>query len=298
MQVFVTTVQEGSMSAASIKLGLSPAMVGQHVAALEERLGTRLLNRTTRRQSLTDFGTSYVEQCRDILERVAVADEDAEASQAEPRGRLKITAPTTFGAEVLMPALQRYREVAPDVTLDISLTDRNVDIVDEGFDIAFRIGELPDSRLISRHLAPYRMMICAAPDYLARRGSPEHPSHLSDHDAIGFTPASRSPWKLSKGHEEIEVVPRMPITVDSGQAVRMAARAGLGVILQPAILLKSDIEAGLLVRLFPDWLLRERSVSLIYHRDRRMTPRLRSVIAFAISEFGAKPGGRAKPHDE
>lgn len=126
------------MSAASGKLGISPAMVGQHVAALEERLGTRLLNRTTRRQSLTDFGKSYLEQCRDILERVAIADQDAEASQTKPRGLLKVTAPTTFGAEVLMPALPRYREIAPEVMLDITLTDRNVDIVDEGFDIAIR----------------------------------------------------------------------------------------------------------------------------------------------------------------
>jgi DNA-binding transcriptional LysR family regulator len=298
MQVFVTTVQEGSMSAAAVKLGMSPAMVGQHVAALEERLSTRLLNRTTRRQSLTDFGTSYVEQCRDILERVAIADQDAEASQAEPRGQLKITAPTTFGAEVLMPALQRYRELAPGVTLDITLTDRNVDIVDEGFDIAFRVGELPDSRLIARHLAPYRMMICAAPDYLARRGKPVHPTDLSDHDAIGFTPAARSPWKLTRGNDEVQVVPRLSITVNSGQAVRMAARAGLGVIMQPSILLSSDIQAGLLVQLFPNWHLRERAMSLIYHRDRRMTPRLRSVISFAISEFGAAPEGQANPHPE
>ena len=274
------------MSAASVKLGITPAMVGQHVAALEERLGMRLLNRTTRRQSLTDFGKSYLEQCRDILERVSVADQNAEASQAKPRGQLKITAPTTFGAEVLMPALQRYRAAAPEVTLDITLTDRNVDIVDEGFDIAFRIGELPDSRLIARRLAPYRMMICAAPAYLARRGHPDHPADLAAHDAIGFTPAARSPWKLTKGDGEIEVSPQVSITVNSGQAVRMAARAGLGVIMQPAILLMSDIEAGLLIRLFPDWHLRERSMSLIYHRDRRMTPRLRSVISFAISEFG------------
>ncbi|TBC89215.1 LysR family transcriptional regulator (plasmid) [Rhizobium leguminosarum] len=295
MQVFMTTVQEGSMSAASGKLGMSPAMVGQHVAALEERLGTRLLNRTTRRQSLTDFGASYVEQCRDILERVAIADQDAEALQAEPRGKLKMTAPTTFGAEVLMPRLQRYRELAPDVTLDIALTDRNVDIVDEGFDIAFRIGELPDSRLIARRLAPYRMMICAAPDYLARRGNPDHPRDLAHHDAIGFAPAARSPWKLAKSEDRVEVVPQMSITVNSGQAVRVAGRAGLGVIMQPSILLSSDVEAGLLVQLFPDWQLRERPMSLVYHRDRRMTPRLRSIISFAISEFGATSERRKEP---
>ncbi len=276
------------MSAASAKLGISPAMVGQHVAALEERLGTRLLNRTTRRQSLTDFGMSYVEQCRDILERVAVADQEAEASQTKPRGLLRITAPTTFGAEVLMPALQRYRELAPNVTLDITLTDRNVDIVEEGFDIAIRIGELPDSRLVARHLAPYRMMICASPDYLTRHGNPHHPSELSGHETIGFTPAARSPWRLSKGKDEVEIDLKMSITVNSGQAVRMAARAGLGVIMQPSILLTSDIQVGLLVRLFPDWHLRERPMSLIYHRDRRMTPRLRSIISFAIAEFGGE----------
>lgn len=288
MQVFVTTAHEGSMSAASIKLGMSPAMVGQYVAALENRLGMRLLNRTTRRQSLTDFGTSYVDQCRDILERVAVADQDAEASQTTPRGQLRITAPTTFGAEVLMPAFERYRALAPDVTADITLTDRNVDIVEEGFDIAFRIGELPDSRLIARRLAPYRMMICAAPSYLARHGEPTHPSELGAHQAVAFTPASRSPWRLSRGDEEIEVTPRISITVNSGQAVRTAAHAGLGVIMQPAILLASDIRAGVLVRLFPDWHLRERPMSLLYHRDRRMTPRLRSIISFALAEFGSE----------
>ncbi len=277
------------MSAASGKLGMSPAMVGQHVAALEERLGTRLLNRTTRRQSLTDFGRTYVDQCRDILERVAVADEEAEASQTNPRGQLRITAPTTFGAEALMPALGRYREIAPDVTLDVTLTDRNVDIVEEGFDVAFRIGELPDSRLIARQLAPYRMVVCASPQYLASRGMPQHPSELSNHEAVGFTPAAKSPWKLSKHDEVVEVTPRMSMSVNSGQAVRMAARTGLGVIMQPAILLTADIESGLLVRLFPDWHLRERPMWLVYHRDRRMTPRLRSVIAFAIAEFALKP---------
>ncbi|MCM2474074.1 LysR family transcriptional regulator [Rhizobium sp. CG5] len=288
MEVFVTTVREGSMSAAAARLGLSPAMVGQHVAALEERLGTRLLNRTTRRQSLTDFGMSYVEQCREILDRVAVADLDAEAAQTKPRGKLRVTAPTTFGAEVLMPAMRRYRALAPEVTLDITLTDRNVDIVEEGFDIAFRIGDLADSRLIARGLAPYRMMICATPDYLAASGTPSHPRDLSGHDAVGFAPAARAPWRLSRQEEVVEVTPKIPITVNTGQAVRTAALAGLGVILQPAILLAADVQAGRLVQLFPDWQLRERPMSLIYHRDRRMTPRLRSIIAFAMAEFGAE----------
>jgi DNA-binding transcriptional LysR family regulator len=118
---------------------------------------------------------------------------------------------------------------------------------------------------------------------------------LALHDAIGFAPAARSPWKLAKGDDRVEVVPQMSITVNSGQAVRVAGRAGLGVIMQPSILLSSDVEAGLLVQLFPDWQLRERPMSLVYHRDRRMTPRLRSIISFAISEFGATSERREDP---
>lgn len=287
MQAFVTTVQAGSMSAASAELGQSPAMVGQQIAALEERLGTRLLNRTTRRQSLTDFGASYVEQCRDILDRIALAEEAAELQQTRLQGRLRITAPTTFGAEALMPALGSYRQTAPDVELDIVLSDRNVDLVEEGFDIAFRIGVMQDSAMIARPLAPYRMAVCAAPDYLARRGMPTDPHDLASHETIAFTPSARSPWKFTQGGEEIAITPPRLITVNSGQAVRAAARAGLGIIMQPEILVKRDLETGCLTRLFPDWRLGERPMWLLYQRDRRMTPRLRSFISFATAAFGA-----------
>lgn len=285
MQTFVTVAQAGSMSAAAPRLGLTPAMVGQHVAALEERLGTRLLNRTTRRQSLTDFGLSYLEQCRDILDRVAVADEEAEANQQVPRGLLRVTAPVTFGSEVLMPGLGRYRVEAPEVTLDIVLTDRTVDLVDEGFDAAFRIGTPPDGRLIARRLAPYRMAVCASPTYLERSGVPAHPAELERHAAIGFTPAVRSPWRFARGTETVEVTVPRPISVNSGQALRTAACAGLGIIRQPLMLVGADVAAGRLVQLLPEWQLGERPVSLLYYRDRRMTPRLRSFIAFSLKEF-------------
>ena len=286
MQAFVKTVQAGSMSGAAAVLGQSPAMVGQQIAALEERLGTRLLNRTTRRQSLTDFGSTYLEQCHDILDRLALAEEAAELQQARPQGRLRITAPTTFGAEALMPALGRYRLMAPDVDLDIALSNRTVDLVEEGFDIAFRIGAMRDSSLIARPLAAYRMIVCAAPAYLAHRGAPAQPEDLDEHDTIAFTPSARSPWRFTKGEEEKVVTPPRRITVNDGQAVRAAARAGLGIIMQPEILLMQDIQTGRLIRLFPDWRLGERPMWLIYQRDRRMTPRLRSFISFATGAFG------------
>lgn len=287
MRAFVATVQAGSMSAASAELGQSPAMVGQQIAALEERLGTRLLNRTTRRQSLTDFGASYIEQCRDILDRIALAEEAAELQQTRLQGRLRITAPTTFGAEALMPSLGSYRRTAPDVELDIALSDRNVDLVEEGFDIAFRIGAMQDSAMIARPLAPYRMAVCAAPDYLARRGTPTDPHDLASHETIAFTPSARSPWKFTSAEEDVTVTPPRMITVNSGQAVRAAARAGLGIIMQPEILVTRDLETGCLTRLFPDWRLGERPMWLLYQRDRRMTPRLRSFISFATAVFGA-----------
>ncbi|WP_264815400.1 LysR family transcriptional regulator [Asaia krungthepensis] len=285
MRTFVSVAEAGSMSAAAPGLALTPAMVGQHIAALEERLGTRLINRTTRRQSLTAFGASYLDQCRDILERVALSDQQAETLQREPRGLLRVTAPVTFGAEVLMAALGRYRDIAPAVTLDIVLTDRNVDLIEEGFDVAFRVATPPDGRLIARRLAAYRMALCASPDYLARAGTPDHPAELERHDAILFTPAARSPWRLTRGDEIVEVNPRPAIQANSGQAVRVAAQAGLGIILQPLMLVGSDIAAGRLVRVLPDWVPGERAVSLLYYRDRRMTPRLSSFIAFAMKEF-------------
>lgn len=291
MRTFVSVVDAGSMSAAAPGLGLTPAMVGQHVAALEERLGTRLINRTTRRQSLTEFGATYLDQCRDILERVALADQQAETLQQEPRGLLRITAPVTFGAEVLMAALGRYREIAPQVMLDIVLTDRNVDLVEEGFDVAFRIATPPDGRLIARRLTAYRMAICASPDYLHRAGTPLHPSDLERHDVILFTPAAASPWRLSRGAETIEVSPRPTLRVNNGQALRVAARAGLGIILQPRMLVGPDLAAGHLVQLLADWTPGERSVSLLYYRDRRMTPRLRSFISFALAAFGSTTQG-------
>jgi len=289
MQAFVATAQAGSMSAAAVKLGQSPAMIGQYVAALEERLGTRLLNRTTRRQSLTAFGASYLEQCRDILDRIALAEEAAELQQTRLQGRLRITAPTTFGVESLMPALADYRVLAPDVELDVTLTDRNVDLVEEGFDLAFRIGPISDTSMIARPLLPYRMAVCAAPAYLARKGTPSHPGELDGHEAIAFTPSASSPWRFRQGAEEILVSPTRMVTVNSGQAVRAAARAGLGIIMQPEILLARDIEAGCLTRLFPDWRLSERPMWLLYYRDRRMTPRLRSFISFAVAAFGILP---------
>ncbi len=285
MQVFVEIVQSGSMSAAAPKLGMSSAMVGQYCASLEKRLGTRLLNRTTRRQNLTSFGLSYFDQCKDILNRVELSELEAEALQNEALGKLRVTAPLTFGVSMLMPALKYYRQIAPKVELDIVLTDRNVDLIEECFDIAFRIGDLPDSRLIARKLMPYTMSICAAPSYLAVQGVPNHPSDLLNHEVVSFASVSGVAWTLSKGEEQVDVLPSSKIVVNSGHALLASARAGLGIVMQPTILLSDDISEGNLVPLLCDWELGERHVSLLYYRDQHMTQRMRSFISFAVKKL-------------
>ena len=285
MTVFVEVAKAGSMSAASVKLDITPAMVGQYITALEERLGMRLLNRTTRRQKLTDFGCSYLEQCHDILERVAVSETQAEGLQHSFTGKLRITAPVSFGAECLIPALQRYREIAPEVEIDIMLTDRVIDLVDEGVDIAFRIGDPADSSMIGRPLMPYRMAICASPEYLEKYGKPEHPAELFRHQLLSLSTSSRSPWRLSRSEENIEIPVQSKLTINHGQALRIAARSGLGIVMQPEMLLSEDINSGRLVQLFKEWQIRERHIWLLYLRDKRMTPKIRAFINFAVGEF-------------
>ncbi|MEP1382960.1 MAG: LysR family transcriptional regulator [Paraglaciecola sp.] len=290
MKAFVTTVRAGSMSAAASELNITPAMVGQHIAALEFRLGTRILNRTTRRQSLTDFGVSYLEQCKDIIERVALADMEAENQSNEAIGALRITAPVTFGSSLLMSILKRYRDINPHVTLDIVLTDRNIDLIEQGVDIAFRIGKIPDSRLIQRVLMPYKMIVCASSTYLTDHGYPEHPNELPNHDLLLFTPAARATLKFYKSDQLVEVKPKSVISVNSGYALINGAKSGLGIIVQPQILLEPKIRSGELVQILADWSLQERQLSILYYRDQNMTPRLRSFINFVLKELGEENG--------
>jgi DNA-binding transcriptional LysR family regulator len=288
MSAFVCVVQEGTMSAAAAKLKLSPALIGQRIAALEGKLGTRLLHRTTRSQSLTDFGTRYYDQCCDILERMALAESQADELRTSLRGKLRITAPLTFGTISLVPALKKFRAIAPEVKINLVLSDVSLDFVDDGFDAAFRIGVIPDSRLIARKLTPYQMMICAAPAYLAQAGLPSHPAQLSSYEAIGFTPSAHATWRLSRGTERVEVEPTCHLSVNCGEALRRAASSGMGLIMQPATLLAPDIASGALVQLFPDWQIRQRPMSLLYYRDPHMPQRLRCFIAFALEEFGQR----------
>lgn len=289
MSVFTQIVEKGSLTAAASAIGLSPTMVGNHLQVLEKRLGISLLHRTTRRQNLTDFGRIYYERCIEILRLVGEADAHALANQLIPRGRLRVTAPVSFGAEGLMPSLGEYTSQYPEVKLDIALNDRTIDLVEEGFEVAIRIGNLPDSSLIARPLQPYRMMICASPNYIAKHGMPLQPKDLANHHCIAFHYSAGTTWRMT-GHDGTTSI-HVPSTiqVNNGQAIRVAALNGLGIVMQPEVLIAQDIASGRLIRLLQDYELPSRPMHVVFLRDQHMSPKLKSFVEFVVKRFGPTP---------
>jgi DNA-binding transcriptional LysR family regulator len=287
MEVFVKAVELGSFSAAADALQMSPQLVGKHVQVLEQRLGVRLLHRTTRRQSLTDFGHTFYERAKLILAEVDTAESLAAETRAVPSGRLRINAPVSFGMHTLAPRLPDYMKAFPQVAVELTLANRAVDLVDEGYDAVFRVGELPDSGLIARPLAPYRLVLCAAPAYLSGQPPIRTPADLQQHECLTFAHTElRTHWTFD-GPDGRAVVPvSSRLMVDHGEPLLCAALAGLGIVLQPLELVREALRTGQLVPLLPDHRVPTRPLHLLHAPDRRVTPKLRSFLDFAVAEFG------------
>ncbi|PLR22653.1 LysR family transcriptional regulator [Caulobacter zeae] len=287
MAVFVRTVELGSFSAAADALLMSPQLVGKHVQRLEQHLGVQLLLRTTRRQSLTDFGRTFYDRAKIILAEVEAAEGLAAETQAAPTGRLRINAPVSFGMNTLAPALPDYMKAHPQVAVELTLSNRAVDLVDEGYDAVFRIGVLSDSQLMARALAPYELVLCAAPAYLDGRAPLTSPLDLQEHECLGFSHTElRSHWTFEGPEGRVVVPVSGRLMVDHGEPLLCAALAGLGVLLQPAEVVRAPIAQGRLVRLLEDYKAPPRPLHLLYAPDRRVTPKLRSFITFAVERFG------------
>ncbi|MGK5078702.1 LysR family transcriptional regulator [Janthinobacterium sp. HLX7-2] len=291
MAVFAKAVELGSFSSAAEVFRMSPQLVGKHVHMLEQHLGVRLLNRTTRRQRLTEIGASYYAKVKLILSEVESAEGLAAESKARPSGRLRINAPVSFGIHALMPRLTEYMDTYPEVQVEVSLVNRYVDALEEGADAVFRVGELPDSSRIARRLAPYRLILCAAPGYLKAHAPIKSPLDLVSHECLGFAYTElRTHWSFD-GPEGLMTVPVTDrLMIDSGEALLMAARAGMGLLLQPAELVEPEIDAGRLVRVLPKYHPPTRPLHLLYAPDRQMIPKLRSFIEFAVAAFGTRKG--------
>lgn len=287
MAVFVCAAEKRSFAAAAEVFGISPTMVGKHVRFLEDKLGTKLLNRTTRQQSLTEVGQIYFGRCKQLLTDLEEADACGDEMRIKPRGTLKVHAPITFGTQRLASALKIYAQRYPDVQIDLTLSDRNIDLVEEGFEVAIRVGYLADSGLVARPLKDYQMWLCASPEYLATAGTPQTPQDIAQHNCLSYAYwHKKNLWKISKdGHTETIQI-KGQLTINNGQALRAAAIAGLGIIMQPEVLVGDAVVNGQLVRLLPDYDLPSRPMHVVYPPDRRPTPKLRTFIDFVVEQFG------------
>ena len=245
MQVFARVAALGSFSAAGRALGLSQTGVTKHVAALEARLGARLLHRTTRRLTLTEAGRTYLDACERILAEIEEAEAAVGAEAVEARGTLRLNVPLSFGVRRIAPALAEFCAAHPALTVELGLNDRRVDLIEEGWDLAVRIGPLADSDLIARPLAPCRLALCAAPAYLSRHGTPRGPEELSGHNCLGYTLSGAGHWTIDGRAHPVSGTLR----ASNGAALVAAAVEGLGLIYQPTFLVGDALRAGTLVAL-------------------------------------------------
>lgn len=293
MTVYVKVVEAGSMTGAASQCKMSTTMVGNHLKALEQRLGVRLLNRTTRRQRLTEFGTAYYQRCLEVLGLVADSERLAEQALDEPSGTLRITAPLTFGTEKLAPALSEFALLYPRVKLDVMLTNRRPDMLENGLDVAFRLGALESTNLIARPLVDYTLTMCASPAYVARRGVPQTPEDLRHHDCLSFAyPAGddwhsvEKEWRLAGPEGEVSVAVNGPMLINSSAGLHQAARTGMGIVMLPDVLVEQDIQDGKLLGLMPGFNPPSRPMHLMYAQDRYRLPKLRRFVDFAVQMWG------------
>lgn len=294
LRTFVKVAEVGSFAAAADALGLSPQLVGKHVQSLEQHLGVRLLNRTTRKQSLTDFGQAYLARARVILEEVEGAEQLAEVARGRPMGRLRVSAPVTFGVHALGPAVVAYLQQYPDVQVDLNLSNSLVDIVEDGFDLVFRTGDLADSGLVARRLGPYPLVLCASPAYLASRPAIVQPADLSRHECLGFAHSIiRTRWSFRDADGSVLSVPvSSRFMVNQAEPLLTAAVGGLGLILQPHEMLAAALARGELVEVLPDYVPVSTWINLVYPRDRQLTPKLRSFLDFCVARFSEQTMAR------
>lgn len=286
---FTAVADAGSFSAAARALGLSKSAVSKQVARLEDRLRVRLVNRTTRRLALTEEGRAFAERCRRILAEIEEAELAVRRLQSTPRGTLRVNAPMSFGVAHFAPLLPAFLERYPEVAVELVLNDRVVDLVEEGFDLAVRIVRLADSSLIARRLAPFRRVVCAAPEYWRRRGRPRRPADLAGHECLRYSYLSTVdewPFIGPQGAERVRV--RGRLSVNNGDALRIAAVAGLGVCLAPTFIVGEEIAAGRLEVVLADYEERDLAIYAVYPSPRHLSAKVRAFVDFLAAAY-ARP---------
>ena len=284
MRAFVAVVDAGSFVGAAERLQISKAVVSRLVAELEEHLGVRLLHRTTRRLSLTPEGDTFVGRCRSVLFELQEAEDDVSHRSAQARGLLRVNVPVSYGLSHLATLWPGFMQKYPEVTLDVTLSDRVVDLVEEGYDLAVRIGKLESSTLVSRQLSRTRMVLCASPAYIRAHSTPKTPGDLIHHRILAYSLLSSGDhWfffnaKDAKRRESVRIEPVM--RTNNGDTCRAAALQDQGVVLQPDFLIGNDIRAGHLVELMPEWQAVELGIFAVYPSRRYLSAKVRLLVEY------------------
>lgn len=292
LRTFIAAATSGSFAAAARRLQVSPAMVGRRIQTLEDEFGTKLIERTTRTQRLTDVGSNFLLKAMQVIEQLEELAEIASPDAGTLSGRVRLSAPTTLGIKEITPILAEFARQHPSLVLEIKLSDRNVDLVAEGFDLAVRIGHLQPSSMIARRIGTYDFVCCAAPSYLGVYGEPEDPQELRDRRCVlnlNLVPRDQWPFEDEAGRFTVDVGGN--IEIDNGEALRVAALAGAGVVYAPSQLVREDVEAGRLVEVLAGW----RKLSLpihALHPSRQFLPNRIRVVLDAIAAGLKSSSGR------
>ena len=288
MQTFAAVVDVGSFVGAAQALEMSKPAVSRHISELEARLGVRLLHRTTRRLSLTEEGEVFYARCRMLLDGIEEAEAEITSRASEATGVLKINAPVSFGILHLASLWGEFAARHPRVKLDITLADRVVDLIEEGYDLAIRIATLPSSTLISRQLASTRMVLCAAPDYLQQHGTPAHPSELAQHRILAYSYWSTNDvWHFDGPDGHVSVRTQPLLVTNNGDTCRAAALQGHGIVLQPSFIVGNDLVSGALVEVLPAYRSIELGVYAVYPTREHVASKVRLMIDFLREAFHA-----------
>jgi len=286
MRTFIAVAEAGSFVRAGERLALAKSIVSKQVAALEQRLGARLLNRTTRSLSLTEAGGAYLERARDLIAEIDALESSLGDHALHPRGVLRVNAPVSFGISHLGGALADYAERYPDVRIDLTLNDRIVDLVEEGFDMAIRIAPRLDSSLVARRLATTHGVLCAAPAYLERHGTPRRPEDLRRHRCLGYAYSTQGDaWRMEGPRGPVSVRLDYCMRANNGDVLVAAAVAGAGVLLEPGFIVEPAIRAGALVPLLSRWKFPEYGVHAVYPHRRHLSAKVRSLVDFLAERF-------------
>ncbi|MDB5742518.1 MAG: transcriptional regulator, LysR family [Polaromonas sp.] len=286
MQTFNAVVDAGSFVKAAEALGLPKSAMSRYVSDLETRLGVRLLHRTTRRLSLTGEGEVFYARCKELLAGVEEAEAEITSRNGAASGLLRVNAPVTFGIRHLAPLWGVFRARYPDVTLDVTLADRVVDLVEEGYDLAIRIAMLPSSTLVSKRLASTRMVLCASPQYLLAHGVPANPAELAGHAVVSYSYwSTKDEWYFEGPEGQVSVKTKPCMHTNSGDTCRAGALAHQGIILQPTFLIGDDLAAGTLVELMPRFRSIELGIYALYPTRKHVAPKVRALVDFLAEHF-------------